>query len=128
MASRIQLLCLNALSQLLKSQPYLFPTATHFTYTIKTQIPCTSTSISDVDLASDWLKKLQREEAMKKSKELLFTELCQHLAMAREELRRQRSKLHQEEKWVLIKGFVNEWGFNFHPLSARRIMGFSQNK
>lgn len=58
---------------------------------------------------------------MKKSKELLFTELCRYLAMEKEEVNRKWRKLDQEEKWVLVKGFVNEWGVNFHPLSARSV-------
>ncbi|OAY39404.1 uncharacterized protein LOC110625216 [Manihot esculenta] len=130
MAFRIQLLCPNTFSQLRKSQSHPFPTASHFTCRIRTQIPCTNNDIiSDADLASDLATEVtkintqlaQREEAMKKSKELLFTELCRYLAMEKEEVNRKWRKLDQEEKWVLVKGFVNEWGVNFHPLSARSV-------
>ena len=66
-------------------------------------------------------------------------------------------KMDEEEKWVLVKGFVSYWSMDFHPLFARpvkemvkeylleenpsakssplvlfpglkRLMGFSQNK
>lgn len=30
-------------------------------------------------------------------------------------------KMEEEEKWVLVKGFVSDWGANFHPLSARSV-------
>lgn len=94
---------------------------------------------------------------MKKSKELLFTELCQYLASKEDEVKKKWRKMDEEDKLVLVKGFVTEWSVNFHPLSARsvkemveeylqednpsatsspslffsglnRIMGFSQNK
>lgn len=64
---------------------------------------------------------VQREEAMKKSKELLFIELCHYLALEKEEVKRKWSKMDLEEKLVLVKEFVNEWGVNFHPLSARSV-------
>ncbi|KDP35937.1 hypothetical protein JCGZ_09909 [Jatropha curcas] len=131
MALRIQFLFPNTLSEPLKSQthPFSFPTATHFTKRIKTQIPCAKRRISDADLASDLATEVarinadlaQREEAMKKSKELLFIELCHYLAIEKEEVKRKWSKIDQQEKWVLLEGFVNEWGVNFHPLSIRSI-------
>ncbi|KAL3576253.1 hypothetical protein D5086_021536 [Populus alba] len=84
---------------------------------------------SDADLASDLASEVakinihlvQQEEAMKKSRELLFAELCKYLALDKEEVKRKWSKMDQEEKRVLIKGFVDEWGVNFHPLSARSV-------
>ncbi|XP_021654075.2 uncharacterized protein LOC110645283 [Hevea brasiliensis] len=129
MALRIQLLCPNTLSQLITSQSYPFPTASHFICRLRTQIPCTNNRISDTDLASDLATEVtkinthltQREEAMMKSKELLFTELCHYLAMEKEEVKRKWGKLDQEEKWVLVKGFVDEWGVTFQPLSARSV-------
>ena len=41
--------------------------------------------------------------------------------MEKEEVKRKWSRLDQEEKWVLIRGFVDDWGVNFHPLSARSV-------
>ena len=64
---------------------------------------------------------LQREEALKKSKELLFTEMCQYLALKGEEVKKKWRKMDEEEKWVLVKEFVSEWSMNFHPLSARSV-------
>lgn len=58
---------------------------------------------------------------MKKSKELLFTELCQYLALKGEEVKIKWRKLDEEEKWVLVKGFVSDWSVDFHPLSARSV-------
>ncbi|KAF3949169.1 hypothetical protein CMV_024929 [Castanea mollissima] len=58
---------------------------------------------------------------MKKSKELLFTELCQYLAFKGEEVKMKWRKLDEEEKWVLVKGFVSDWRVDFHPLSARSV-------
>ncbi|CAB4289919.1 unnamed protein product [Prunus armeniaca] len=64
---------------------------------------------------------MQREEAMKKSRELLFTELCQYLNSKSEEVKKKWRKMEEEDKWVLIKAFVSEWGVNFHPLSAKSV-------
>lgn len=58
---------------------------------------------------------------MKKSKELLFTELCQYLALKGEEVKKKWRKMDDEDKWVLVKGFVSEWSESFHPLSARSV-------
>ncbi|KAJ7968349.1 Mediator of RNA polymerase II transcription subunit like [Quillaja saponaria] len=127
------------------------------------RISCTN-SVSDLQLASELAMKvakinthlLQREEAMEKSRELLFTEFCHYLALKSEVLKKKWRKMDEDEKWVLVKGFVTDWGANFHPLSARsvkemveeyvqeddsstkfssllfpglkKIMGFSQNK
>ncbi|KAK9988859.1 hypothetical protein SO802_029098 [Lithocarpus litseifolius] len=30
-------------------------------------------------------------------------------------------KMDEEEKWVLVKGFVSDWSMDFHPLSARSV-------
>jgi hypothetical protein len=61
----------------------------------------------------------QREEAMKKSKELLFTEPCHYLALKGEEAKKKWRKMDEEVRLVLVKGFVTERSVNFHPLSAR---------
>ena len=129
MALRIQLLSPKSISQPRKFQSFPFPTATHFSKRPKTQIQCHNNRLSDADLALDLATEVaklntqlvQREEAMKKSKELLFTELCHYLNMEKEEVKRKWSRLDQEEKWVLIRGFVDDWGVNFHPLSARSV-------
>ncbi|KAH7833693.1 hypothetical protein Vadar_008803 [Vaccinium darrowii] len=63
----------------------------------------------------------QREEAMKKSRHLLFSELSKYLGLGPEELKERLKEMKDEDKWVLVKGFVSEWGEDFHPLSARSV-------
>ena len=58
---------------------------------------------------------------MKKSRELLVNDLCQHLGFKTEELKKKWRNLSEDDKCVLIKGFVEEWGVNFHPLSAKSV-------
>ncbi|GLT96940.1 hypothetical protein SLE2022_145310 [Rubroshorea leprosula] len=132
----------------------------------KIPILCSKNNLGDAELASNLAAEVakiktqlvQKEEAMKKSRGLLFAELCQFLSVGEEEVKVKWGKMNEEEKWVLTTEFVNEWGVNFHPLSARsvkemveeylreekppssnsspsvffpalkRIMGFSQNK
>ncbi|KAJ7946816.1 Mediator of RNA polymerase II transcription subunit like [Quillaja saponaria] len=109
-----------------KSLAHPFPSIIPFSYKLQTRISCTN-SVSDSQLASELAMKvakintqlLQREEAMEKSKELLFTELCHYLALKSEEVKKKWRKMDEDEKWVLVKGFVTEWDTNFHPLSAR---------
>uniref|UniRef100_A0A6M2ESK0 DUF7026 domain-containing protein n=1 Tax=Populus davidiana TaxID=266767 RepID=A0A6M2ESK0_9ROSI len=126
MALRTNLFFPNTILQRPKSYFCPSPTTAHF----RTRILCTHKKCrSDADLASDLASEVakinihlvQREEAMKKSRELLFAELCKYLALDKEEVKRKLSKMDQEEKRVLIKGFVDEWGVNFHPLSARSV-------
>ncbi|XP_054776620.1 uncharacterized protein LOC129285095 [Prosopis cineraria] len=62
---------------------------------------------------------LQTEEAMKKSRAILFGELCEYLSLKEDEAKHKWRKIDEAEKSALIKGFVEEWGSNFHPLSAR---------
>ncbi|KAF3435855.1 hypothetical protein FNV43_RR22947 [Rhamnella rubrinervis] len=58
---------------------------------------------------------------MEKSRELLFTELCEYLNLKAEEVKKRWLKMEEEEKRDLVKGFVSEWSVNFHPLSARSV-------
>ncbi|OMO75353.1 hypothetical protein CCACVL1_16207 [Corchorus capsularis] len=92
-------------------------------------ITCTKGNLSDTDLALDLAVTVEKidthlkrkEEAMVKSKELLFSEFCQYLSLTEEEVNTKWRKLKEEDKLVLVKEFVNEWGANFHPLSARSV-------
>ena len=122
MALRINLLYPNTLPRSLKFQSN--PNRP------RTLILCTgnnsnNSSISDSELASDLAKinthLLHKQEAMNKSKELLFTDLCQFLDLKEDQLKNKWGKIDEDEKWDLVKGFVSEWGVNFHPLSARSI-------
>lgn len=56
---------------------------------------------------------------MRKSRRILFRELCEYLGLKEDEARENWSKMGEDEKLVLVKGFVAEWGSCFHPLSAR---------
>nr|XP_011458317.1 PREDICTED: uncharacterized protein LOC105349689 [Fragaria vesca subsp. vesca] len=82
-------------------------------------------SLSDAELASDLSKMTtlfaQRDEAVNKSRQLLFTELCQFLDSKPDEVSKKWRKLGEDDKWALVKGFVSEWGVNFHPLSAKSV-------
>ncbi|XP_027339346.1 uncharacterized protein LOC113853094 [Abrus precatorius] len=99
-----------------------------FTHKSKTRISCRGgDGISDAALASEFAAKAakinahlgQAEEAMKKSRKLLFGELCEYMGLREEEVQQKWSKMGEDEKWVLVKGFVADWGAHFHPLSAR---------
>ncbi|KAL4599706.1 hypothetical protein ACB092_11G145300, partial [Castanea dentata] len=112
-----------------KLYPNHFPSPTLLSHKPKTQISCTNKKISDAELALDLALEVakikthfvQREEAMKKSIELLFTELCQYLVLKGEEVKMKWRKMDEEEKWVLVKGLVSNWSMNFHPLFARSM-------
>ncbi|KAK9286560.1 hypothetical protein L1049_014959 [Liquidambar formosana] len=128
MAIRVNLFSLKIAPKTFKFQSHPLPFITLLSTRTQTNISCTN-SISDAELSSDLASEMakintslvQREEAMKKSRQLLFTELCQYLDMRDEEVRKKWMKMDEEEKWVLVKGFVSEWGVNFHPLSAKSV-------
>ncbi|XP_022149245.1 uncharacterized protein LOC111017712 [Momordica charantia] len=99
----------------------------------RNRLPCQISycikKLSDAELASDLATEvakmstnlIQREEAMKKSKEFLFTELCGFLGLKSEETKKSWKKMDEEAKLALVKEFVTEWGFNFQPLSPRSV-------
>ncbi|KAM6595548.1 hypothetical protein CsatA_006072 [Cannabis sativa] len=101
----------------------------------KTLIKCTSSDLSsgesdsDSELALNLAREVekmnnllvQRAEAMEKSRGLLFKEVCQYLSMDSDEVGSHWRKMEEEDKWVLVKRFVSDWGVNFHPLSAKSI-------
>ncbi|XP_031278951.1 uncharacterized protein LOC116143148 [Pistacia vera] len=121
MALRINFLPPNTIPKSQNFQPQLAKP--------KIQMLCTKNNLSDAELASDLATEVakmnthlvQKEEAMKKSKELLFTEFCQYLGLKEEDARKKWRKIKEEEKWDLVEGFVSEWSVNFHPLSARSV-------
>ncbi|KNA08879.1 hypothetical protein SOVF_158720 [Spinacia oleracea] len=85
--------------------------------------------ISDADLASDFASEVnklntqseERENAMMRSKQLLFSDLCNYLQMNPEDVRNKWRSLSPDEKLGLVKGFVSDWGLNFHPLSPKSV-------
>ncbi|CAN6543501.1 unnamed protein product [Malus baccata var. baccata] len=140
MALRIPLLSPKLPHQPLKLHTNPFPSISKSHLSTATRpktrtIHCTSSGggssssnngmMSDAELASDLSKMnsllAQREEAMDKSRQLLFVELCQFVGSNSEEVKKKWGKLEEEEKMVLVKGFVSEWGVNFHPLSAKSV-------
>lgn len=92
------------------------------------RISC-SKDLSDELLAAELgveIKRLnseiaQREDAFKKSKELLFAEVSDFVGLKSEDLRKKWRRMDEDEKWVVVKGFVAEWSAHFHPLSARSV-------
>ncbi|PWA78698.1 hypothetical protein CTI12_AA213160 [Artemisia annua] len=94
----------------------------------KHQISCSSSSPDELSLQlSTQIKKLktqklQTQEAMKKSKKLLYTELCLFLGLSQDELKRKWEKMEENDKLVLAQEFVkSDWAFNFHPLSVKSV-------
>ena len=59
------------------------------------------------------------EEAMRKSRKLLFGELCEYMGLDEDQAQHKWSNMDDDQKCVLVKGFLKEWGSHFHPLSAR---------
>ncbi|XP_020234040.1 uncharacterized protein LOC109814103 [Cajanus cajan] len=100
-----------------------------FSHKLATRVSCTGGSggISDAALASELAVKAARinahvvkaEEAMRKSRKLLFVEVCEYMGLNEDEAQQKWSKMEEDEKWVLVKGFLAGWGAHFHPLSAR---------
>ncbi|KAF5743960.1 hypothetical protein HS088_TW08G00548 [Tripterygium wilfordii] len=129
MALRIHFFSPHALHRCQNSQFHPIPADISFPNRSRTQIPCMNKGISDADLAlelSAEVEKMnthlaQREEAMKKSRELLFSELVQYLDLKEEEVKKRWKRMDEEEKWVLVNGFVSEWGVNFYPLSRKHV-------
>lgn len=64
---------------------------------------------------------LQTQEAMKKSRNLLYAELCLYLGLGKEDLKRKWEKMEENDKLVLVQEFVSDWGINFHPLSVKSV-------
>ncbi|KAK9166144.1 hypothetical protein Scep_001335 [Stephania cephalantha] len=127
--------------------PPIAPTNTHNRHRLlPSQIPhktpkkfnlsCTANTNNDnraseadlaVDLASEVSKMkaqmVQRKEAMEKSREALFGELCAYLGMREEEMRGRWRKMGEEEKLSWANNFVSnsEWGEAFRPLSSKSV-------
>ncbi|CAA7034810.1 unnamed protein product [Microthlaspi erraticum] len=86
-------------------------------------------SMSDSELAKDLAREIgkantvseQRREAMKKSGEILWGEFCRHVDLKEEEMRMKWRKIGEEEKFLLVREFVDEWGVDFQPLSVRSV-------
>ncbi|KAL2513527.1 uncharacterized protein Fot_27556 [Forsythia ovata] len=136
MALRFHLLSTKLLPQATNFQTHTFPsTAAYFVklnsnFLNNHKISCTNEEISndemlavelDLEISKLNTHMVQREEALKKSRELLFTELCNFMALKSEDLKKKWERMNEEEKWVLAKVFVTEWSARFHPLSAKSV-------
>ncbi|KAL1802153.1 hypothetical protein ACET3Z_030800 [Daucus carota] len=85
---------------------------------------------TDAELASELASKIekmntqlaQREEAIKKSSEILFQEMCKHLEMQESEVMKKWKIMSEDDKLGLVKEFVFEWGGDFQPLSAKSVI------
>ncbi|EYU18375.1 hypothetical protein ABFS82_02G050600 [Erythranthe guttata] len=66
-------------------------------------------------------RAVQREEALKKSRELLFAEMCGFAGLKSDELKKKWRRMSDEERCDLAKGFVGGWSAQFHPLSAKSV-------
>ncbi|RWR97098.1 hypothetical protein CKAN_02651200 [Cinnamomum micranthum f. kanehirae] len=64
---------------------------------------------------------LQREKAMKKSRETLFVDLCQYLGLGAEEAKKRWREMGEEERLECLRMFVADWGLSFHPLSLKSV-------
>ncbi|XP_006281123.2 uncharacterized protein LOC17876728 [Capsella rubella] len=85
--------------------------------------------LSDSELANDLAREIgkantaseQRREAMKKSGEILWGELCRHMDLKEDEMRIKWRNIGDEEKLSLVREFVDEWAGDFQPLSVRSV-------
>ncbi|KAL1289433.1 hypothetical protein HN51_057606 [Arachis hypogaea] len=112
------------------------PITTHlFSARLNTRISCTKNNnnnssnkgISDATLATELGIRItgirsrvkQTEQAINKSRHLLFRHLCEYMGLNEDNAKLQWTKMEDSQKWALVQGFVAEWGALFHPLSAR---------
>ncbi|KAG8368558.1 hypothetical protein BUALT_Bualt15G0058000 [Buddleja alternifolia] len=136
MGTKLQSLPHNLLQQPTKFRTHPFPsnpTPPHLSKslprTLKISCSKDKESLTDETLALELgleIKKLntnaiQREEALNKSRELLFTEVSNFAGLKSEDLKKKWKKMNEDEKWGLAKGFVAEWSAHFHPLSAKSV-------
>ncbi|KAL7157029.1 hypothetical protein ABFS83_02G049900 [Erythranthe nasuta] len=100
--------------------------------TLKIKITCSKEkeeNLTDETLAAEIgveIEKLksravQREEALKKSRELLFAEMCGFVGLKSDDLKKKWRRMNEEERFDLAKGFVGGWSAQFHPLSPKSV-------
>ncbi|XP_058771690.1 uncharacterized protein LOC131645051 [Vicia villosa] len=94
---------------------------------LKTQISCSNKNNNEVSLASEFAEKVsimnaraaQAEQVMTKSRKILFKEFCHYLHLNEQEAKQKWNNIDEDEKRVLIHGFVGELSEFFQPLSAK---------
>ncbi|GFP86990.1 hypothetical protein PHJA_000842800 [Phtheirospermum japonicum] len=65
---------------------------------------------------------VQREEALKKSREVLFAEVCNFTRMKSEDLKNKWRKMNEDERLGLVLRFFEEWSNHFHPSHVKSVM------
>ena len=138
MSFRVNLFAPRPLQQFpkLQTNPFLSysssrPQLINISSRLRFSISCTSgnNSLSDAELELKLAREVeklnsqivQRDEALNKSRELLFNELSSYMGSKVEEAGKKWRKLSEDEKWAVVNGFVSEWSDNFHPLSPRSV-------
>uniref|UniRef100_A0A7N0TP01 DUF7026 domain-containing protein n=1 Tax=Kalanchoe fedtschenkoi TaxID=63787 RepID=A0A7N0TP01_KALFE len=114
---------------ILKSLPLLPPHLTRPQPTRRAAVTCCSGSLSDAELSLQLAtevvrirhKKRQREEAVAQSRAILFAEMSRYLGFPEGEMKRRWRSMVEIDKWVVVEGFLSEWGENFRPLSGRSV-------
>ncbi|KAL3621028.1 hypothetical protein CASFOL_035940 [Castilleja foliolosa] len=126
---------LNLLPQPPKSHPYPFiPSILNPPRKTLTKVSCRKENkkenLTDDELLAFELsleiqklssQMVQREEALEKSRAILFAEVCNFTGLKSEDLKNKWRKMNEDERRGLILGFVAEWSDHFHPLSAKSV-------
>lgn len=74
-----------------------------------------------MEVAKRKTQSLQKHKAMKKSREVLFSEICKFASCKEDEMKLNWSTMEDEERRSLVKEFLFYWDAGFHPLSARAV-------
>ncbi|XP_030512422.2 uncharacterized protein LOC115726607 [Rhodamnia argentea] len=128
MALRIHPLPLIALPRPPKSR--LRPICFNERKSLVVSVSCAGKEIGDAEVASALAEevarvhaqKRQKDEALSKSRALLFSELCGYLSLSEDELQKKWERMEDGERRDLAKEFVSNWSVHFHPLSARSVV------
>ncbi|KAF8013851.1 hypothetical protein BT93_I1649 [Corymbia citriodora subsp. variegata] len=74
------------------------------------------------EVARAHTQKKLKDEALRKGRALLFSELCGYFSLREDELRRRWERMEDGERRDLAKDFVSNWSADFHPLSVRSVV------
>ncbi|KAG9439958.1 hypothetical protein H6P81_020123 [Aristolochia fimbriata] len=125
MATRVPLFSPQILSETLESQK--LPLAQSRSRRRRRSHLCCN--FSDAELAADLSSQVSRidthstlkKEAMKKSTDMLFGDFCGYLGLKAEAVKRNWRQMEEGEKLDTLRGFLDGWGANFHPLSVKSV-------
>ncbi|GFP79873.1 hypothetical protein PHJA_000130700 [Phtheirospermum japonicum] len=65
---------------------------------------------------------VQWEEALEKSREVLFAEVCNFTGLKSKYLKNKWRKMNEDERRGLVLGFFAEWSYHFHPSYVKSVM------